>query len=157
MTMTMDAKSLHLGKNIAAICPHKYVGKNNCAHYVGHVLGLDLGTLCNLTTKKQAGRASIRVNEVFNNLERTGLWKDRPHVVKGERLLIFVTSAKHVDEIGVMNDHPEKHVGLLAGDKIYNYSNAHHRVVADTIKHFFDKCDSSYVGDDITLYYGVVS
>jgi len=106
---------------------------------------------------REAGRASIRVNEVFNSLEKTGLWKDRPHLVTGEELLAFVTSAKHVDELGIMNDHPEKHVGLLVGDKIYNYSNTHHRVVADTIKGFFDKCDSSYVGDDITLYYGVVS
>ena len=155
--MALDNKSLHLGKNITKICLFKYVGKNNCAHYVSHVLGLDYGTLCNLTTKKETGRVSIRVNEVFNNLEKTGLWKDRPHLSAGEQLLVFVTSAKHVDKIGTMNDHPEKHVGLLVGDKVYNYSNLHHRVVSDTIKQFFDKCDSSYVGDDITLYYGVVS
>ena len=115
--MALDNKSLHLGKNIKAICPYKYVGKNNCAHYVSHVLGVDYGTLCNLGTNKATGRASIRVNEVFNNLENTGLWKDRPHVAGGEHLLVFVTSAKHVNRIGIMNDHPERHVGLLVCDK----------------------------------------
>ena len=57
--MTERNLELYLGKNIAAICPFKYVGKNNCAHYVGHVLNLQIGILCSLTRRKQPGRASI--------------------------------------------------------------------------------------------------
>ena len=41
--------------------------------------------------------------------------------------------------------------------RVYNYSNMHHRVVLDTVSQFFDKCDQAYVGDDISLYYGVMS
>lgn len=153
----MSTLNLHLGKTIQAICPHKYVGQNSCAHYVSHVLGLQLGILCNLTTRKEPGRTSIRVNEIFNALPRTGLWEDRPHVPDQEKLLIFITSAQHVSKTGFMSDHPQKHMGICISEKIYNYSNRHHRVVVDSVSAFFDKCDQLYEGDDITLYYGVAS
>jgi hypothetical protein len=139
-------------KGIAAICPHKYVGENNCAHFVGHALGLQLGILCNLASKKEKGRASIRVNDIYNNLCLTGLWTERPQIGKNQNLLIFVTSARNVSAQDTMNDSPYKHVGILAGDRVYNYSNH----VADSIDHFFEKCDDVYPGDDITLYYGIV-
>jgi hypothetical protein len=155
--MPSGKAELYLGKDIVAICPHKYVGKNNCAHYVGHVLGLTFGTLCNLSRKVEKGRASIRVNEVYNALSSRGKWSDKPHLREGETLLVFVTAAKHVDSNGIMSDHPQKHIGILSGDKIYNYSNSHHKVVADTVDAFLAKFDSIYDGDDISLFYGVVA
>jgi hypothetical protein len=115
-----------------------------------------MGTLCNLTKKKEHGRASIRVNEIYNDLDDTGAWADKPHLKAGEYLLVFITSSKHVNGLDLMNDHPQKHVGILIGDKVYNYSNPHHRVEAEPIDHFFSKCDNAYDGDDISLYYGVV-
>ncbi len=148
------SKFLH--KGISDICPHKYVGLNNCAHFVGHALDIRLGILCNLTHKAESGRASIRVNDIYNNLMTTGLWKDRPQLAQGQQLLIFVTSAKHVDADDIMNDNPHKHMGIVVGSSVYNYSNSHHKVVADTVQHFFDKCDAVYPEDDVTLYYGIV-
>jgi hypothetical protein len=156
MTVSDQDLQKFLRKGIAAICPHKYVGHNNCAHFVGHVLGLQLGILCNLASKKENGRASIRVNDIYNNLLITGLWVDRPEVGKDQNLLIFVTSARNVNGQDMMNDSPYKHVGIFAGDKVYNYSNQHHKAVADSVDHFFKKCDHVYPEDDITLYYGIV-
>jgi hypothetical protein len=146
----------YLHKGIVKICPHKYVGQNNCAHFVGHVLGLQIGMLCNLSHKCESGRASIRVNDIYNNLNKTGPWVQRPQVTPNQSLLIFVTSAKNVSKDDMMNDNPYKHVGIFAGDRAYNYSNHHHQVVCDTVDGFFKKCDAVYPGDDITLYYGVV-
>jgi hypothetical protein len=73
-----------------------------------------------------------------------------------KNLLIFVTSASHIDEFRVMDDNPHKHVGIVVGDKVYNYSNHHQRVVAETVDAFFKKCDAVYPEEDVTLYYGVV-
>jgi hypothetical protein len=156
MKLTQSALDALVGKNIVTICPHKYVGKNNCAHFVAHVLGLQDGVLCNLKTTKEKDRVAIRVNEIYNSLADTGLWTQKPHIREDQNLLIFVTSAKHIDANDRMNDHPQKHVGIYVGDKVYNYSNGHHRVVRETVEHFFQKCDAAYDGEDITLYYGVV-
>ena len=155
--MAAENTELYLGKSIVAICPHKYVGKNNCAHYVGHVLELTLGTLCNLSRKVEPGRASIRVNEVYNALDTRGKWSDKPHLAEGQTMLAFVTAASHVDANGTMNDNPQKHIGILVGDKIYNYSNSHQKVVADPVDAFLAKFDAVYDGDDISLFYGVVA
>jgi hypothetical protein len=154
--MTERNLELYLGKNIAAICPFKYVGKNNCAHYVGHVLNLQIGILCSLTRRKQPGRASIRVNDIYNSLTSRGLWSKKPVIGGDQNLLVFITSASHVNTVGLMNDNPQKHIGIFVGDKVYNYSNTHHRVVADTVDAFFAKIDAEYDDDDIALYYGVV-
>ncbi len=154
--MAAQDLSKFLHKGIADICPHKYVGLNNCAHFVGHALDIQLGILCNLTRKAEAGRASIRVNDIYNNLTTTGLWKNKPQLGKGQQMLIFVTSASHVNEDDVMNDNPHKHMGIVVGDSVYNYSNSHHKVVADSVQQFFDKCDAVYPEDDVTLYYGIV-
>jgi hypothetical protein len=151
----IDDLQEYVHKGIADICPHRYVGHNNCAHFVGHVLELQLGILCNLSLQHEEGRASIRVNDIYNNLYDTGLWSARPQVGPNQSLLIFVTSAKNVSRDDMMNDSPFKHVGIFVGDRAYNYSNHYHQVVCDTVDQFFEKCDAVYPGDDITLYYGV--
>jgi hypothetical protein len=146
----------YLNKGIADICPHKYVGQNNCAHFVGHALDLQVGLLCNLVRRADSGRASIRVNDIYNNIKLKGLWSQRPKLAADQNLLIFVTSQGNFDAKGCMGDSPYKHIGVVAGEKVYNYSNHHHKVMADSIKHFYDKCNDSYPADDITLYYGLV-
>jgi hypothetical protein len=155
-----DLKKL-VGKEISTICPHKYVGANNCAHFVGHALGVQIGILCNLVSKKNnkqdEGRASIRVNDIYNDLDDTGRWESRPEIAGNQNLLIFVTSAKNLNsDEDVMNDNPYKHIGIFAEDKVYNYSNAHQMVAADTVDEFFKKCDDVYPQKDVTLYYGIV-
>src|SRR5262249_23275068 len=65
-------------------------------------------------------------------------------------------SRSHINRADLMNDNPQKHVGLLVENRVYNYSNHNHKVVADTVDTFFSKCDCVYDGDDISLYYGVV-
>lgn len=156
MTASVQELEGYVSKGIKLICPHKYVGKNNCAHFVGHALDLQLGILCNLTQKKEKGRASVRVNDIYNNLRLTGLWKDRPPVSQGQALLIFVTSAGNVDGNDIMNDNPYKHIGIFSGAKVYNYSNHHKKVASDTVDTFFEKCNNDYPQDDVTLYFGIV-
>jgi hypothetical protein len=156
MKVSVQELEGYVSKGIKLICPHKYVGKNNCAHFVGHALDLQLGILCNLTHKHEKGRASVRVNDIYNNLRLTGLWKDKPPVSQDQALLIFVTSASNVDGNDIMSDNPDKHIGVVSGDKVYNYSNHHKKVVSDTVDSFFDKCDNAYPQDDVTLYYGIV-
>jgi hypothetical protein len=156
--MAATEADLHklLGKEISTICPHKYVGKNNCAHFVGHALALQLGILCNLSRKKEDGRATIRVDDIYNNLDDTGIWEDRPATTGNQNLLIFVTSASNVDDNDMMNDNPYKHIGIAIGDNVYNYSNHHKKVVSETVKQFFKKCDDDYPQNDVKLFYGVV-
>ena len=123
-------------------------------------MGLQIGILCNLVPKRNnkedEGRASIRVNDIYNDLDDTGLWASRPKPVGNQNLLIFVTSAKNLNsDEDVMNDNPFKHIGIFVEDKVYNYSNEHKRVVADTVDEFFTKCDNVYPQNDVTLYYGI--
>jgi hypothetical protein len=56
----------------------------------------------------------------------------------------------------MMDDYQQKHVGIYFTGPVYNYSNMHHKVIADaSVNAFYKKIDNVYSGDDITLYYGV--
>lgn len=157
MAITQADLQGYVGKTIADLCSNNYspADANHCAHFVSHVLGLTLGTLCgDLAYKTRRTGASIRCNELYNNLQTRGPWAEKPTASDG--ILIFVLSSNHVTN-NQMGSVPQKHVGIHFGGKVYHYSNSQDKVVCDpTVEAFHNKFKSAYGGNSISLYYGVV-
>jgi hypothetical protein len=158
MTITLEALRGYVGKPINDFCNTGYTKPevNHCAHFVGHVLGLQLGMLCGgMNWKTRKIGASIRCNELYNALALKGKWEDRPAFADG--LLVFVISAAQVVQ-GAMRDFPNKHVGIHFGGQVFNYSNTQDKVVADpSVEAFHSKFKRLYGGNDVSLFYGVAA
>lgn len=156
MAISLASLQGFVGKPISDICGNGFSSatQNHCAHFVSHALNIQLGMLCgDMSYKTRKTGASIRCDELYNRLTRKGKWDDRPE--RSDGLLVFVLSARNVVN-GVMVGVPQKHVGILLGGKIYNFSNSKHKVVADpSIEAFHNKFKSSYAGGDISLFFGV--
>lgn len=157
--------SSYANKSIGDICPFT-LGKNNsqnhCAHFVSHMMGYEFaGPTCKNFTwadkqKKDKG-ATIRVDDLFKKCLTKGLLKDKSAALT--ECLIFVTLASNVSKSGdtlVMGNHPRKHIGILTGGKVYNYSNSQNKVVADTLEVFKSKFTGAYKtsGTTVEFYYG---
>jgi hypothetical protein len=151
------------GKHISAICPFS-IGKddsqNHCAHFVSHAMGYDFSTTCKNFTfdDKQAdgAAANIRVNELFNRCSAKGEWDTKSDDLKS--CLIFVTRSGNMEKLEtglVMKRSRKKHVGIFVSGTVWNYSNAHEKVVADDLLTFKKKFSASYrtPGDVVSFYY----
>ena len=82
------------------------------------------------------------------------MWNSKPSHVDGT--LVFVTPKNNVNN-NEMTDHPKKHIGILHGGKVYNYTNSASKVIADIspddfLKKFKQK---NVYGSDTELYYGI--
>jgi peptidoglycan hydrolase-like protein with peptidoglycan-binding domain len=150
-----------LGKHIKGICPIEYVGTNNCAHFVAHVLSIRVGILCDLknvtNSKSNSSSASIRVDDIYNYaLSERGIWNNS---VNKDGVLVFVTRKSNFNEDGRMNNQPAKHIGILFGGLVYNYSNTVAKVITDSSPDAFLKKFrgiASY-GATTELYFGILS
>jgi hypothetical protein len=156
--MEISLKDLqgYVGKSIGQICSNGYTTTSqfHCAHVVSHILDIRLATLCGdmYYNTRQTG-ATIRCDELYNGLLRKGPWDQRPTPENG--LLIFCISASKFIG-GRMISVREKHVGIYHSGLVFNYSNAHQKIVADrSVEAFFKKLDAAYDGDDISLFFGV--
>jgi hypothetical protein len=110
-----------------------------------------------INKKPQAKGASIRVNDLFSAAPVKGSLASKPAVLT--ECLIFVTIASNIKNVGnilVMGTHPKKHVGILSQGKVWNYSNTHHKVVADVLSLFQTKFSGAYktTGTTVEFYYG---
>lgn len=156
MSITQEQLQAYVGKSIADICANAFAAptQNHCAHFVSHALSLQLGMLCgDMAFKTRKTGASIRCDELYNKLSKTGPWEDKTMATDG--VLIFVLSARNVIN-GVMMNVPQKHVGIYGGGKVYNFSNSQHKVVADpSVDAFHKKFKLTYAGNDISLFYGI--
>ena len=156
MTISLTNLQAYVGKPIAGICANGFSSssQNQCAHFVSHALGIQLGMLCgDMKFETRKTGASIRCDELYNRLPRHGPWSEKPRIADG--ILIFVLSAKHVNG-NSMSNHPQKHVGIHYSGTVFNYSNSHGKVVADhSVEAFHNKFKSIYSGGDVTLFYGV--
>lgn len=154
-----------MGMHISKLCPFsiaKNNSQNHCAHYVSHIMSYELsGPTCknytNADKQKAARGATIRVNQLFNALPETDLLSNKPNTLT--ECLIFVTLASNVTMVGGklhMRDNPNKHVGILSQGKVWNYSNTHNKVVADSQATFKSKFNSAYqtTGTTVEFYYG---
>jgi hypothetical protein len=85
--------SSFLSKNILQICHNKYNPKNNCAHFVGHVLGIEVGVNCFNVAPALGSKPgfTIRVDDLFNLwCPDKGLWSNKPAAVQD--CLFFIRS-----------------------------------------------------------------
>ncbi|MCL2076701.1 MAG: hypothetical protein FWH15_09775 [Betaproteobacteria bacterium] len=164
MTKSLQNKSLtalaslegYVGKSIGDICGNKYISaQSHCAHFVGHALGIQLGLICgDMAYKTRKTGASIRVDEIYNQLASRGKWEDKP--ASGDGLLIFVISATEVRN-GVMTDFSQKHVGIHFGGKVFHYSNGQKKVVVESsVDVFHNTFKRTYSrSKDVSLFFGV--
>jgi hypothetical protein len=156
MDISLKDLQSYLGKSIGQICSNKYTttSQSHCAHAVSHILDIKLATLCgDMLYKTRRTGATIRCDELYNGLSRRGPWDQRPTPENG--LLIFCISASKFIG-GEMINVRQKHVGIYHSGKVFNYSNAHQKVVVDhSVDTFFKKLDSIYDDNDISLFYGV--
>lgn len=154
-----------LNKNISHFCPFslgKNKSQNHCAHYVSHIMGYELpGASCKNFTyadKQLPDKgATIRVNDIFAKSTEKGPLANKPAAF--ESCLIFVTISSNVTRkngVYSMGSHPRKHIGILWGGKIWNYSNTQNKVVADTVSGFETKFKRAYKtpGATVDFYYG---
>ena len=169
MSIVPTELSESLGKTISDLCPFSIAqdnGVNHCAHYVSHMMGYELpGATCRNYTwdDREMGRAeeikgaNIRVDEVFNRLQRTGPWTDKPDNLR--ECLIFVTRAYNMRTDGdklIMGDHPYKHIGILTNGYVWHYSNSNNKVVSHPLVHFKNTFRNAYAtsGTTVEFYYG---
>jgi hypothetical protein len=156
---------LSLNKKISDLCPFsiaKNNGQNHCAHYVSHIMGYEFsGPTCKnfswADKQLTAKGATIRVDDLFSRSPEVGLLSAK--VASLTECLIFVTISSNVTTVGtslVMGNHPRKHVGVLSGGKVWNYSNTQNKVVADLLAAFQTKFTSAYstAGSTVEFYYG---
>jgi hypothetical protein len=144
----------HVGQDINKICDTSFTspGENHCAHFVCHVFGIQYGTVCGSMGWKTRGQgATIRVNELYNNLEHTGRWEDRPTEIGG--CFIFVLRAAHM-RTNVMPAVSQKHVGISFRGSVYHYSNTADKVIRESVEDFHARFQRAYSGGDISLYFG---
>jgi len=148
--------------HIKDMCPFSIAqddAQNHCAHYVSHIMGYEFGATCKNSTladKKQIPRgATLRVNDIFNNSPRTGPLASNPANL--HECLIFVTLPFNVRAIGggrfEMGEHPQKHVGILAHNFVWNYSNTGEKVVHDLPSVFQQKFRGAY-SQNAVFYFG---
>lgn len=159
MSITKSELDAWVGKPIGDLCQNNFTTpkENHCAHFVSHVLGIRLGMVCGNMGMNRATRhtgGSIRCNELYNALQWTGPWDQRPiHLIDG--MLIFVISASQVVN-NVMQPVPKKHVGIHFAGHVYNFSNSQHKVIVDpSVEAFHGKFKRQYGGGDVSLYFGV--
>ena len=97
------------GKTVPQFCNCGYVDmhQNHCAHFVSHVLDIEVGLLCGSMAWATRGRGvSLRVNQVFNSLTTRGRWDDASQlpaaVANCNAFLLFATSRiDFIQQLGI--------------------------------------------------------
>jgi hypothetical protein len=143
--LSADLLNAYVGVNIVDICAFGFTHKtNHCAHFVSHVLQLELGYTCG---RGGVGGRSVRVHEIFAKCPRVGKFDDRPT----EKCLIFVISPREVNlKKKVMSNVPKKHIGIYVNGTIWHYSNSREKVVTQKPAEF----KKHYPGQTNGLFYG---
>lgn len=144
-----------IDKNIATFCNNAYHDDdvNHCAHFVAHMLRLQVGTTCRHIAGGAAEGASIRVHEIFANCSQVGRWDQLPTPLNWG--LIFTTNPLNVDlATKTMANVPKKHVGIFFGPTrtVYQYKNALRKVIRQTPEEF----GAHYDAPDNGLFWGTI-
>jgi hypothetical protein len=136
--------------------------ENHCAHFVSHVLGLQVGTTCeslldwaHTKANYKAGLKgkkgyTVRVNDLYNSLKVTGDWSDSV----AAPCLVFTTPPHNFlnKERMRMGSFKNKHVGIYSGTHIYNYGNTLDKVRKDTPAEFLAHFRKIYGGTTVFRY-----
>jgi hypothetical protein len=135
--------SSYVGKPVEDFCA-KYNDHNlnHCAHFVSHVLKLRLphAALCsnvgaNIVYADRNKGYCIRVDQIFNSCGNRSYWDDK---MQDDTCFVIATIKSVIDSEDplTLNTGETKHIGILAGGKVYNYSNSHDQVAAKSIEDF---------------------
>jgi hypothetical protein len=164
-TITTADLTAQTGKTVARFCDCGYTDmhQNHCAHFVSHVLDIEVGLRCGSMAWATRGRGvSLRVNEVFNYCTVRGRWDDASQVpteVAGyNAFLMFTTIPDNITAGGdmlTMGSHRHKHVGIHRDGTVWNFSNnhAHPQVISETAASFRQRLTGVY-GAGTQFFYG---
>ncbi|MCU0728260.1 MAG: hypothetical protein MUE73_21135 [Planctomycetes bacterium] len=144
-----------VGQHISAICGVGFHddNQNHCAHYVSHLLGLRRFVTCRALVRGAGTPATIRVDDVFRQCVRVGVWADLPPEV-GQGL-VFLTNPVNVNvSRQTMSAVRRKHVGIFMGParQVFHYDNDMKKVVRQTI----DVFRRHYPPPDDGLFFGLL-
>ncbi len=143
----------YVNKHISQICGCSFVndGDNHCAHFVCHATELNFGLTCYGMTQKgsQAQSANIRVQEVFPQCRRVGIWANKPaDLTTG---FIFVTQAKNINlKAKTIENVPRKHIGIFINQDVWQYKNRFRHVIKQTPADF----KQHYQGTGYEIFFG---
>jgi hypothetical protein len=142
-----------LGKGIGSICENGFhaATANHCAHFVSHATGLTFSYNCRQYVGGNKTPANIRVHEIFAKCPRVGRWEDANAAVTQ---LIFVTRKDVVNlATKIMQNIPQKHIGVYQNGFVFHYSNGEDKVVKQTVSDFYARFQAAYAGDQ-GLFFG---
>jgi hypothetical protein len=163
-TITAADLTAQTGKTVAQFCDCGYtdMGQNHCAHFVSHVLDIEVGLRCGSMAWATRGRGvSLRVNEVFNYCTVRGRWDDAgqvPAEVAGfNAFLMFATISDNIasgEGVLTMGSHHHKHVGIHRDGTVWNFStyDDHPRVISETAAGFRQRLAGVYGAHTRFLY-----
>jgi hypothetical protein len=141
-----------IDKTIADFCRNRLTGanENHCAHFVCHVLELDVGLDCKIHKDGSHPGACIRVQELFAECPQVGNWNNAPQGMK----IVFVTDKSNVNLTAhTMRNVPKKHVGIFSDCHVYHYSNTQDLVIRQTPDAFLARFQATYGGTQ-RLFFG---
>ena len=141
-----------INKTIADLCRNNFnaAADNHCAHFVCHVIELDVGYDCKTHKNGSYPGAGIRVQELFAVCPEVGTWNNAPQGMK----IVFVTDKSNVD-LGAhtMRNVPKKHVGIFSDGFVYHYSNTQDVVIRQKPADFLTRFQGAYGGNQ-GLFFG---
>ena len=141
-----------LNKTISDLCKNNFNAtiENHCAHFVCHVLELDLGYDCKTHKNGSHPGSCLRVQELFAECPQVGVFNSAPDGMK----IVFVTDKSNVDlNAHTMRNIPRKHVGIFSDGQIYHYSNSQDIVIRQTPSAFLSRFQNFYGGNQ-GLFFG---
>ena len=142
-----------LGKHISAFCDNAFIADKDehCAHFVAHMLDYRFGLTCATMGRANKTGANLRVQEIWPRCMRVGTWADLAYPpISG---LVFIGNAGNIHVAGKKMDAVSRlHIGIFYGTDrtIYHYSNAEHRVIAQTPTEF----SKHYPAPDNAMFWG---
>jgi len=151
-----------VGKRIDHFCKSSLAddhAKNQCAHFVSHMLDYDLSkpasckyrTLADKKAEDVTG-ATMRVDVIFNHISKL-----KRHQISDYQCypagLIFATQQKNIKANGEMGTMPRKHIGILVDFSVYHYGNLDDKVKKHDLNYFMQLYSKKYGGAGPVVFY----
>lgn len=140
-----------VGKRIGDICPNGFVRdvERQAAHFVGHVLRLQVAPTCQMDGGHQPG-VSVAIDVIFSRCPTVGVWSLRPTTVTA--CLVFSTPLNAVQlQTKMLKPVPRQQVGIFLNGCVWRYSPSRGVVVKDTAVHFAQQQAPGFA-----LFYGLL-
>ena len=147
----------YLGKSMKEICPNGFDDEkaSHCAHFVSHVLNIQVGFTCDGLTPKEMHHgdgACVRVQEIFAACPAKMKYSNR---LKRRSGLMFISGENNFVTVGretTLKNVPKKHIGIFHQGTVWHYSNTRNKVITQTPEEFIHH----YRGQTNALWFGTV-